>query len=514
MVRKKHSRKSNVTNFLTMQERNKTLESLDFATYNADAIRWLQNYYTPELLAEQGRLYSDRANGTTVLHWPIHRNVSELTTFPGAFFYGFGIRQALMQFLEAKENETFGRCQHVLFLSSRLGEFCVWINPPTETDTSDEIQVFQALVNWQQSSFLWIKLAVRIVLTAYVCRELAVYYNNYNILATNFIKVGLSNKSIVKIQIYVGDPTCVILSNVWVSLVFVLDFWFSIDSVGEALLAISQVHDLPAFLLAILYCSRSVWFAYFSMRASIIVIKRFHLEHYFQPIDPTMVAIAAVVYTATLMILSTTTPLMHVEYLLWDVTLSEAAQLEAIDTFPITTGITLALGAIPIIFSVGAKLYHSRSKRQVQRGPSAKLFAQPSRRTSLVIYNDLKQRMAFKILGLGRLFNDTDSVGGSLYKLHERNPAYNLMPLFSYRGSDCFVACYMSNGQVDSRMRLTLWRCLDCMEKNQDQAIHVCKTEHDNCLSRLDATPCATFFPRHPSALCIHIGKDKSPWIL
>ncbi|ETV78549.1 hypothetical protein H257_08056 [Aphanomyces astaci] len=55
-------------------------------------------------------------------------------------------------------------------------------------------------------------------------------------------------------------------------------------------------------------------------------------------------------------------------------------------------------------------------------------------------------------------------VPSSLYALHEHNAKYNLMPLFSHRGSDCFVARYTASGQLKLKCRLNLWRCLDRIE--------------------------------------------------
>ncbi|CAK4615538.1 unnamed protein product [Aphanomyces euteiches] len=514
-----------------------------FEEYNSETSRILQAYYTKEYFAHKGKFYLDRSNATTLMHWSmsIPRNVSPaalasiLIRLPGAFFYGDGLRNALAAFvLEislssssslAKPPVVYSRCQHVRFVDLPLAEQCVWLVPDTAATietASIQVAVYQTMLNWQNKVFLWAKLVFRLGLTAVVCRAMArQYYCHYIVLVANFLATGLRDKSIHALEIYVGDPTPVILSNTWISLAFVVDFWLSASAVGESLLAISQHEDLWAFHLAILYTSRSVWFAYFFMRLCTYAIKKYRLEESVVPLDPTMVAVASIVYTAPLMVINTTTALMHMEYALWSVAVTAEERDEAIDVLPVTAAVTIMLGALPLLFSVTVKWYrtlkvqgeHCRSITELTFDmtlwPNDECILEERTEDAL----DLKQRLAFKAFGLKRHFSM--SGGGSIYTLHALNPAYNRMPLFNHRGSDCFVVCRSSkHHEYDCKMRLSLWRSLDLQEKNPALCLHKCTTNHLDCLSRLDATACPTFKPADSTSLCIHLGRQASPWIL
>ncbi|OQS02480.1 hypothetical protein THRCLA_21411 [Thraustotheca clavata] len=70
-----------------------------------------------------------------------------------------------------------------------------------------------------------------------------------------------------------------------------LDCWFSAETISIAIPRASQTDDSIIMLSAFLYLSRTVWYAYAAMCLTAMLLKRFHREHSFIEIDPTIVAI-------------------------------------------------------------------------------------------------------------------------------------------------------------------------------------------------------------------------------
>ncbi|KAF0684276.1 Aste57867_23740 [Aphanomyces stellatus] len=493
---------------------------LDFDTYSRNTSASFQAFFSPNFLAGQGILVHDRANGTFAMQRTIDLSTplscaNLIPRLPGAFFFGVGLRDAVCVFLgqnnSARDATPLSRCQHVRIMSIPFGEQCLWAFRSTVSSSSSCWTFVQGIVNWHNHAALWAKLVYRIGLTGYVCREMYTqYYVHYRVLAANFIDLGLRDRTLMTLEIYVGDPTSVILSNMCVSLAFVLDFWFSADAVGESIVQISQLESVPDFVAALLYSSRTAWFGYFTMRVATMPIKRWHYEAYVSPLDPTVVAIAIFCFAGPFMYLQTTTSFMAVVHSMWELWIPAAEAGEAIDVMPVIASETIGIGVPPLLFSFVYKWFKQHQFKS--RGPARNLLA--STMYNQVEYNDIRQRVAFHVLGLKRTFTSTSFEGGTLYNLHDRNARYDSMPLFSHRSADCFVACYTSLRELKAKMRLSLVRCLDRLEYDNVLAVQLCRTKHKDCLSRLDATACETFVPSSPASLCLHQGKQRSPWIL
>ncbi|ETV78547.1 hypothetical protein, variant 2 [Aphanomyces astaci] len=495
-----------------------------FDMYNTETLASKQSYYTASFLHNYviSNIYVDRPNATTFMVAAFEHDSStpcltRVVRLPvgiiGALFYGSGIRSVVCNFLANCTAPTMGQCQHVRLLGLPLAEQCVWAvrdHPLAEQETTNVV-VYQVMQQWQNQKFLWCKLAYRVVLTVYVCREMYVkYYRHYSTLAANFIDVGLQDPTLTKMEIYIGDPTSIVLSNAWVSLAFVIDYWLSANTVSECILQISQIEDQVLFCKAVLYTCRSVWFSYFMLRYTTFVLKRYNLEHMVTPLDPTLVAVAVLIYAAPMVYLISTTPIMAVQHALWEPLISAAEKGQAIEIFLVLVGVTMAFGAVPLWFS---RLWTWCRNRQTKiRGPSQTIVKFSE--LNLLMFNDIKQRVAFHMFGLQRKFTPSQFEGGSLYALHKHNAKYNRMPLFSHRGSDCFVACYTASGLLKLKCRLSLWRCLDRIERDDDLCVRLCETNHKDCLSRLDGTACMTFQPTGPASQCVHRGVNASPWIL
>ncbi|CAK4577703.1 unnamed protein product [Aphanomyces euteiches] len=303
----------------------------------------------------------------------------------------------------------------------------------------------------------------------------------------NLRQFGVNDKtlSVHHYEVVVGDPTYMILSDPFVSLVMVVDVWLGVAYAAMATIRAGQVSDLWLLLLGMLYSSRYVWFAYFVMRILSFVAKRQHCEDRFSPLDPTLLAMVAYLYGGPVMSVFDNTRLMAIFHPLWSM---------------------LLLSMIFAVLPLGA----STAVDCLRRCSSGKNLQDPAPRWNPCAsrwYNDVKTRILFA--WQHHKFHCPPNMcrGGSLYDLYETSPKYRSLPLFSHRAADCFVLCFDHDNKLICQVRLSLLACIDTLEKDPQRAIQLCKAHH--------ATSYGTW-----SALCTqctnntcHLGANKTPWI-
>ena len=100
-------------------------------------------------------------------------------------------------------------------------------------------------IAWQNQLFNWLKFGFRCMLTLYVMYDTVKhYYLPYQTLKSNLQDKGISPGNFNKYEIFIGDPTCLVLSNPIVSMAFVIDIWLSIGVMGSCILRAGQYQDI------------------------------------------------------------------------------------------------------------------------------------------------------------------------------------------------------------------------------------------------------------------------------
>ncbi|RHZ42548.1 hypothetical protein DYB26_009363, partial [Aphanomyces astaci] len=238
-------------------------------TYAANStwmiLQRMQSLYNNDTLPAHAIIFKDATNYTTVMRYTTHALArgtpcdENVHLLPGAIFYGRGMRKAFCQFVQDNSTSaSMAHCQHMRQFGVTITEQCVWIH--AQPDEASRV-VYQTLYQWEVAWFLWAKLILRCVLTGYVVWEMRLHYYDHCVALVRALETyGMPDplSPLHHIEVYIGDPTCLILGNPLVSLCFVIDFWMSVTSVGEVMLQLSQLDDLGYFLSGCIYSSRTV----------------------------------------------------------------------------------------------------------------------------------------------------------------------------------------------------------------------------------------------------------------
>ncbi|KAH9087628.1 hypothetical protein LEN26_019919 [Aphanomyces euteiches] len=301
-----------------------------FDAFTNATLAKLQRIYNNQTLDPQTICKYDSATNSHVMRYtldvphavPEDAWLVQLTNFPAAFLYGAGLRRFVYTFLQANQTERriipWHECEHVWMVGVALSEVCVWIEQPSPDHTL--YQVYHASEILETILWSWTKCSFRFLLTTYIQYRLwSTYYRHYIGLLDNLRQFGVNDKtlSVHHYEVVVGDPTYMILSDPFVSLVMVVDVWLGVAYAATATIRAGQVSDLWLLLLGMLYSSRYVWFAYFVMRILSFVAKRQHCEDRFSPLDPTLLALFAYLYGGPVMSVFDNTRLMAIFHPLW-----------------------------------------------------------------------------------------------------------------------------------------------------------------------------------------------------
>ncbi|KAF0683705.1 Aste57867_24267 [Aphanomyces stellatus] len=539
--------KAYITEFFPWEIQQIPLTTYDsYDAYTNATLGFLQATFNTRTLDDTASCVRNTTSNTHMmrrtLHLPPTIPPAECTTylirFPGAFFYGRGTRDTLCNFLAADVStrvpRNTNRCEHVRLMSFPLADACTWIEAASG---DNNFVVYHASIFWENYAFSWCKLVARCLFGIFILHETKRrYFGHCHTLVTDLLATTAADPKVKSYEVFVGDPTFVILSNPWVSLVLVVDVWLSAAYIAIAIFRVSQFTDWGQFFLGCFYGSRTVWFAYFNMRYATYAIKRWRVEEHFASIDPGVMAIAAFVYAGPFLSFLTNTTAMTLFHFLWSLLLPPAMATEAIEIF---TGLHLVslrsqVGRLRLRgHDVGdptppiLSLLATRARTAYAAAPVGSRvshtpwivdlrykLATHRRSYSTALFNDLKQRVVHSCCLRTLHQAGHENEGGNVYHLYDESHRYKRLPLFSHRGADCFVACHDESGAMTKKLRLSLLACVDLHANDPIWRVPTCETAHKSFVARLNTAACSSFEPTSVHDWCVHLNETHSPWVL
>ncbi|KAF0688634.1 Aste57867_19746 [Aphanomyces stellatus] len=404
------------------------------------------------------------------------RCMQYMPLFPGAIFYSYGVTSFVCDFLarnaSGRLESTLFYCQEDILANTKFGVSCTWAELSNDAASASTYEIYHAVQIVESVVLSWAKFGLRAVHSCYIVFLIwNLYYRHYEPLVHNLRTIGLDDKS-CRYIVQLGDPTWLILSHPFVSAIMVIDNYICLGYGSAAINRTSQGTDVGEFCLGCLYGSRTVWAAYAAMRYTTPIIKCMQWEQNFQPVDPGLLALLAIFYAGPVMYVVTRTPIICIFQWLDAVAVPPAQRNQLLEGDPGVVVFFLMMAMVPFVTSFLAQLMLRHCKQ-------CKRF--DKRRQSILTYtslrfNDWKHRVLFY---WQRRHVCVNYIGGTLYLLYDENPRYQKLPLFSSRGSDCFVTCWDDVGVAKSRVRLSLIQALDCQLNCASLAIPLCHSHHD-----------------------------------
>ncbi|RHY11088.1 hypothetical protein DYB30_004021 [Aphanomyces astaci] len=243
----------------------------------------------------------------------------------------------------------------------------------------------------------------------------------------------------VRYDVVVGEPTCLVLSNAWVCLAFVVDFWGSTEFFGSACLRMGQTNDIGLFVLGVLYLGRTVWCAYASLVVLNATLKRLHMAQWAVPANTTTLAIAVTVGGGFLTSVQVKLPPLMAFYT-WLLTLVNTVDgngnVVALDDTAAMVVYVVGMTATCFGIVLGKKYV----------GQSV------ARRRS-----HLRHRVC---------------TGGSVYRIFQLFPMVQAQCTISQTGSDCYVFAYNAADELIEVTRVSLVDQIDLTQKTTARPVH------------------------------------------
>ncbi|EQC24866.1 hypothetical protein SDRG_17244 [Saprolegnia diclina VS20] len=440
-----------------------------WTTKEAHLLAFFSTLYNNDTLSPRAVYFTDVRTSTVGYRAHLRRpqavsncDVDVLTAIDGGLFVAEAARNTFCAYVATPPSNasTMGSCFATTVLRSVEGYVCIWSvladdAPRLENDARIEV-LYTGFRLHGSSAFLWFKLVYRSLLTFYlvylVWRH---YYAHYRTLRAQCRHLPHATRCLL----LVGDPTSIVLLHPLVCFGLVVDTWLSVNMVGVEIMALLQLRDLWQFALGYFYLSRCVWFCYAFLAIASAVLKRYHIEHSFSPVDPTLVAVAATLVVGPMTYLQGHSALIQVYSWLLNVSANSPHATEGIYAIFVYT---ISIGLLPIGYGV--------LHRQCRRTPTS---------ANAVYYaafwfNDWKHRVLLHLealfLGLGRIERRT---GGSIYAVFARYPDFKQSPCISQRGADAYVVIYDATGPVECK-RLSLLASVDARP-------HHCRIEIVRC---------------------------------
>ncbi|KDO20753.1 hypothetical protein SPRG_13335 [Saprolegnia parasitica CBS 223.65] len=466
-----------------------------FAAFEARALAFYTSQYTSSAPSSGVRYVYDATNDVDVLCGRLQHMTEASFSYaplPGAFFYSkrtrlwvrdasLGTRNASSTAL-VQPGTLFGRPSSIAVL---------WI------DAHDSI-CFAVQLDHGSSTWLYCKLGFRMATTLLILSLLwSTYYVHYRSLAIGLRQFGTCGES-ERLEIIVGDPTCLILQNTWICVLFVVDFWCSLETAGQCIFRIDQTADKWAFALSTLYLSRTVWFGYLVLNLSGYVLRRCGLESRVAQADPTGVAIGVALVVGPLtyyqLRLSAFIDLYHVLYTAF---LPPNKAMDYVEHIPPAILYTIVLGALPLVYSFA---WPALIRLLI---PAASLACGAFARSS---YNDWKHRLLLGLIfgcGCCRRRHRVPKTfrGGSIYKLFTTHRHLQRNAAFSFRGSDCYVLSHTPTTTISYRLSLS-----DALLLDHRTDIVFGSTPTATTFGRLIMNPKGT--------IDVQLGAEQSRWIM
>ncbi|OQR95598.1 hypothetical protein THRCLA_22108 [Thraustotheca clavata] len=274
-----------------------------------------------------------------------------------------------------------------VFINSAIMYNAIWIESPEP----NQYIAFNS-TSRVATSMWWhiVKFMYRVLLSFYLGSCLwHQYFCYYSNLKGNLEQFGLPNAPPgTKFIIIVGDPTSVILANGYISIAFVLDFWVSVDFVATAFFRLVQIEALLPFLIACLYLSRTIWFAYGTLLVTSRLLKRVGKESNLHAVDPTLTAFAVILAVGPFTYLQTNVSFMVEIYNFLFAYLSKDSDKVEISVAAVVY--TILIGGLPLLVGLRPSWKHSK---RVPIQP----FVQKTIKQSFYADNDMKTRWAMHL---------------------------------------------------------------------------------------------------------------------
>ncbi|KDO26816.1 hypothetical protein SPRG_08106 [Saprolegnia parasitica CBS 223.65] len=450
-----------------------------FAAYEARTIAFYRPLYTAREATTACNYVYDTNQDVDILWCPLERATNSSFTFvgiPGSTFYSIRARNwvfAASVGLRNTSTTAFVELGTVFGLPSSVS--AVWID-------GYHCIYFAAQLSRGPRAWLYCKFGFRVGMTLLILYRLwTTYYVHYRSLARALRRFGAGGFG-ERLEIIVGDPTCLILQNTWICVLFVIDFWCSLEVVGQCFVRIGQTQDLWTFALATLYLSRTVWFAYLTLNVSGYVLRRCASEHRCAQADPTSVAVAVAIAVGPVTYLQLRIPFfIDVYHFLFTCLLPPERYWDyKEDALPVLF-YSMLIGFLPLAYGLGTPILRSalhRFQRVVWVQSTVAAVDHSLRRLSVVMtrslpramtmvdvedefgqvsFNDWKHRLLFALLfGCCRPKQRVPKVykGGSIYVLFTTHRHYQRNAAFSFRGSDCYVVSHTTTSVTSYRLSL------------------------------------------------------------
>ncbi|OQS01164.1 hypothetical protein ACHHYP_01738, partial [Achlya hypogyna] len=448
-----------------------------------------------------GTYYHDTKTFTEVYR---HQNVDihddcfdTMLHLPGAPIYGIDLQRTICTIVQAP-TAAVANCQNNILAGKLMGFTCIWTTYDIQTAN---LTFYFATMPVYDMRLIWFKFVYRVLLTVYVVLQLwRQYYRHYWSLFNDLRRVGsLDNEfcSIHRYQVYVGDPTSVMLSDPLLSAAFQVDIFLSTSEMIGASLRTLQRDDMTRWIFAILYCMRMIWFVFCGMRYGTFAIKRLRWEHRVAPLDTTLTTIATLVIANIFSILVGTTRVLY--FHLWSNTIasSDASAIELVPAAILTATITMSSSVFASMgLAYGKKAYRILGILNIFTLVSVGRYT----RSATFRHLSIKQRVLF------RCFRSRAQVrrGGSIYQLHKHHPRSRRLPLVALESADCFMDCYDAKGRIVVQLRLSLLSI--GLDLSEHAKVEVDSTESAFCTIVSHDTLSSVFHIRQ--------GANQSPWLL
>ncbi|RQM29889.1 hypothetical protein B5M09_000943 [Aphanomyces astaci] len=280
----------------------------------------------------------------------------------------------------------------------------------------------------------------------------------------------------VRYDVVVGEPTCLVLSNAWVCLAFVVDFWGSTEFFGSACLRMGQTNDIGLFVLGVLYLGRTVWCAYASLVVLNATLKRLHMAQWAVPANTTTLAIAVTVGGGFLTSVQVKLPPLMAFYT-WLLTLVNTVDgngnVVALDDTAAMVVYVVGMTATCFGIVLGKKYV----------GQSV------ARRRS-----HLRHRVC---------------TGGSVYRIFQLFPMVQAQCTISQTGSDCYVFAYNAADELIEVTRVSLVDQIDLTQKTTARPVHQTVVETAPAVGSL-----VLGREKEGAAdVTLYRGANNSPWV-
>ncbi|KDO17953.1 hypothetical protein SPRG_16644 [Saprolegnia parasitica CBS 223.65] len=344
---------------------------------------------------------------------------------------------------------TQGSCFQSQFLSFSLGHSCVWlVSGDAINSGSVDASAMTVYFVYNESRFavwVWLKFGYRILVTLFVWYRLWTQYYKHVIDLERCLRVRghremLPYPASWSYELVLGDPTAIVLMDPW------------------------------------------IWFAFWGLCVASHGLKRWHKEHLFVTIDPTLLSLAVMVYGPLLTWTSAHLP-SFTRFYQWTLTfgIPRVALNEAIEATLACIVYVGSIASLPLLYGLVTPVL-----RRV--APQCFKSVHAPRDYASFRYNHIKNRILLSIFQ--RRQPRDKAIGGTVHAVMDKHPRLRRTPTISTRATDCFVTCYC-DGQPQEQLRVSLLCDLDMRNDDNDMVIHPSDVQSEFVVHILREAPLA-----------------------